>query len=54
MNTTEQLEQKLAEHRQNSFKVLHRIADCLALFISERKCNQCADKWTCRKVSDYL
>lgn len=54
MTKTSILENKLAEHRNNLLKSVHRVVDCLALPSALRSCPNCVDKSLCRKISDVM
>ena len=54
MTKTNELESKLAEHRNRLLKTVHRVADCLALPIEMRKCGLCADKSVCHRISGAM
>ena len=52
MNKTKALEERLERVRQDKFKVIRRVVDCLESKRSRQKCAACPNRFLCRRFQD--
>jgi hypothetical protein len=54
MNTTEQMEAKLAQHRKNGFICARLTVKCLEENTDKTKCFGCKCFRICREITDFM